>query len=82
MSMDLFNMEVLNRDILAFTACLSCVEEVFGDDHTLWWSPDSTKLLFAGFDDSAVELYSYPRYGDVDQQYDVIETIPYPKVGR
>ena len=61
---------------------LLCTEEVISSDHTLWWSPDSTKLLFAGFDDSAVKPYSFPIYGGVEQQYDTIDTIAYPKVSQ
>ena len=58
------------------------IEEVFSSDHTLWWSPDSQKILFGSFDDSDVGTYSFPKYGDPDQLYDTIETIRYPKVSH
>jgi len=62
--------------------CCYFPEEVFSSDHTLWWSPDSQKILFATFYDSEVERYSFPKYGDPDQQYDSLEVIPYPKVRK
>lgn len=37
-------------------------EEVFGTDSALWWSPDGRKLAFLRFDESEVEVYSYPIY--------------------
>ena len=55
-------------------------EEVIADDHALWWSPDSQKLLFAAFDDTDVMPYSFPVYGPSQDQYTTIDTIAYPKV--
>ena len=55
-------------------------EEVLASDHALWWSPNSQKLLYGGFDDTFVKSYSFPKYGDAENQYDTIETIRYPKV--
>ena len=55
-------------------------EEVVSTDHTLWWSHDGGYLLYASFDDTQVERYSFPIYGPQDQQYTTIESIPYPKV--
>ncbi len=56
-------------------------EEIISSNSALWWSPDSTKLLFGAFDDNDVGIYSFTKYGDKENQYDTIVSIPYPKVG-
>lgn len=61
-------------------AIVQSIEEVISDAYTLWWSPDSQRLLFAAFDDSAVRQYSFPVYGNYEEQYTTLETIAYPKV--
>lgn len=37
-------------------------EEVFSSDSAMWWSPDGKKLAFLSFDESEVQVYSYPIY--------------------
>ena len=68
--------------VYLFPPNLFCTEEVFAIDHALWWSPDSRRLLYVGFDDSNVEPYSFPIYGDMEEEYTTTKTISYPKVRR
>ena len=51
--------------------------------YALWWAPDGSSILFGRFDDSPVEDYQFPLYGDSapsHTQYTTIDTIAYPKV--
>lgn len=56
-------------------------EEILGIDHALWWSPKSTYLLFATFNDSRVPVFHYTLYGDFENEYTSEEKVAYPKPG-
>lgn len=61
-------------------------EEVFGNDYSLWWSPDSSKIAFLRLDETAVDEYHFPIYNPTDDAHSVIPypedvTIKYPKPG-
>ena len=55
-------------------------EEVISDNHAVWWSGDGAALLYASFNDTFVEDYSFPMYGPFEDVYTTIIEIPYPKV--
>ncbi|CAG2178883.1 unnamed protein product, partial [Oppiella nova] len=38
-------------------------EEVLASSSALWWAPDGSKLCFAQFNDTRVDVMSYPWYG-------------------
>jgi len=38
-------------------------EETFEDNKALWWSPDSSRLVYGVFDDTNVDVLQLPRYG-------------------
>jgi len=38
-------------------------EETFEDNKALWWSPDSSRLVYGVFDDTNVDIINLPRYG-------------------
>ncbi len=46
-----------------------------------WWSPDSSYICFAQFDDSSVPLYRFPHYGEGTNIYGDMQKIAYPKAG-
>ena len=50
-------------------------EEIFAADFALWWSPDSSKVAFLAFDETAVNEYTFPIYNPTD---DANSIIPYP----
>lgn len=61
-------------------------EEVFSSDSALWWSPDSRKLAYLRFDETAVEEYTFPVYNPTEDSYKVVPypshvTMKYPKPG-
>lgn len=56
-------------------------EEVFGAYSALWWSPNSTFLAYAQFNDTEVPLIEYSFYSDETLQYPKTVWIPYPKAG-
>ncbi|KAF5386417.1 hypothetical protein D9757_006636 [Collybiopsis confluens] len=61
-------------------------EEVFSDDYALWWSPDSKKVAFLRFDETAVDEFTFPIYNPTDENDAVIPytsevTMKYPKPG-
>ena len=57
-------------------------EEVISGNHAVWWSGDGAALLYASFNDTFVEDYSFPMYGPFEEVYTTIIDIPYPKVAR
>lgn len=64
-------------DILFFT------EEILSSSSALWWSPDGTKLSFATFNDSNVDVLQYPYYGSyskINNVYPELKNLRYPKV--
>ncbi|ELR55291.1 Dipeptidyl peptidase 4 [Bos mutus] len=56
-------------------------EEVFSAYSALWWSPNSTFLAYAQFNDTEVPLIEYSFYSDESLQYPKTVKIPYPKAG-
>lgn len=60
-------------------------EEILATQTAFWWLADGSRLVYAQFDDTAVELQEYPWYGDVvdsSSQYLDRVKIKYPKPGR
>jgi len=57
-------------------------EEIFEDNYALWWSPDGQKLVWGHFNDSNVEFYVLPEYGNWKEleQYPAYQQVRYPKV--
>ncbi|GJE93852.1 dipeptidyl aminopeptidase [Phanerochaete sordida] len=61
-------------------------EEVFSADYALWWSPDSAKLAYLRFDETAVDEFTFPVYNPTENSYEVVPypghvTMKYPKPG-
>ncbi|KAG6865647.1 hypothetical protein C0991_000566 [Blastosporella zonata] len=61
-------------------------EEIFSSDFALWWSPDSTKLAFLVFDETAVDEYNFSIYNPTEDNNAVIPytsdvVMKYPKPG-
>ncbi|KAI0794726.1 dipeptidyl aminopeptidase [Fomes fomentarius] len=61
-------------------------EEVFSADYALWWSPDSSKVAYLRFDETAVDEFSFPIYNPTEDSYAVVPypdsvTMKYPKPG-
>ncbi|KAI0315043.1 dipeptidyl aminopeptidase [Amylostereum chailletii] len=61
-------------------------EEIFGNDYTLWWSPDSRKLAFLVFDETLVDEFSFPIYNPTPDNnavnpYTEQVVMRYPKPG-
>ncbi|KAF8957141.1 dipeptidyl peptidase IV N-terminal region-domain-containing protein [Flammula alnicola] len=61
-------------------------EEIFSANYALWWSPDSTKIAFLAFDETAVPEFSFPIYNPTEDSNAVIPyttevTMKYPKPG-
>ncbi|KAI0630468.1 dipeptidyl aminopeptidase [Trametes polyzona] len=50
-------------------------EEVFSSDYALWWAPDSSRVAFLRFDETAVDEYTYPVYNPTEDAHTVV---PYP----
>ncbi len=60
--------------------------EVFSADYALWWSPDSSKVAYLRFDETAVDEFSFPIYNPTEDSYAVVPypdsvTMKYPKPG-
>ena len=58
-------------------------EEILSSSNALWWSPDGTKLCFATFNDSDVDVLQYPYYGSytkIENVYPEYLNLRYPKV--
>ena len=53
-------------------------EEVFGTDYSLWWNPDATSVAFIRYDESDVDIFTMPIYGQGSYPEQV--QIKYPKV--
>lgn len=56
-------------------------EEVLNSDHALYFSPDGQFLAYIQFNDSKVNWYQFPWYGDRKNAYTTIRKIAYPKPG-
>lgn len=60
-------------------------EEILGQNNAIWWSPNGTRLAFASFNDSMVDIMTFSRYGsyhDFNNLYPFVESIRYPKVSK
>ncbi|KIM34094.1 hypothetical protein M408DRAFT_325611 [Serendipita vermifera MAFF 305830] len=51
-------------------------EEVFSSNSALWWSPDSSKMVFLRFDETDVNEFTFPIYNPT---YNADSVVPYPK---
>ncbi|GFU48815.1 dipeptidyl aminopeptidase-like protein 6 [Nephila pilipes] len=61
------------------------VAEILRSNNALWWGPDGTKLAYAVFNDTQVDIMTYPWYGSYEDSTNVYpQTIKlrYPKPGR
>ncbi|KAK2192318.1 hypothetical protein NP493_34g05000 [Ridgeia piscesae] len=56
-------------------------EDVLGSRVAHYWSPDRKHICFARFNDTAVPLIKFPRYGDRTEMYNDVTEIAYPKAG-
>ncbi|KAL1841470.1 hypothetical protein VTJ49DRAFT_7025 [Mycothermus thermophilus] len=59
-------------------------EEIFGTDHTLWFSPDGQKIAFLSFNETGVETFTVQYHMDGQQfppSYPRELKLRYPKVG-
>jgi dipeptidyl aminopeptidase B len=61
-------------------------EEIFSADFALWWSPNSAKLAYLRFDETAVDEFTFPVYNPTEDSYAVVPypehvTMKYPKPG-
>ncbi|KAF8159267.1 dipeptidyl aminopeptidase [Crassisporium funariophilum] len=61
-------------------------EEIFSANFALWWSPDSSKVAFLAFDETAVPEFSFPVYNPTEDSGAVVPytsevTMKYPKPG-
>nr|AXB27022.1 dipeptidyl peptidase IV [Carollia perspicillata] len=56
-------------------------EEIFSTHSALWWSPNSTFLAYAQFNDTEVPRIEFSVYLDESLQYPKTMHIPYPKAG-
>lgn len=59
------------------------LEEVFGSNAAMFFSPDGTKLAYVTFDDTNTRKFDFPIYGipgDIQDQYPTTVTLAYPKV--
>ena len=61
-------------------------EEIFSADFALWWSPDSSKVAFLVFDETAVDEFSFPIYNPTNDAstinpYTTEMIMKYPKPG-
>jgi hypothetical protein len=56
-------------------------EENIKADNTVYWSPDGTKVMFASYDISQIDLLRYNTY-DVKNGYTAVKSLEdrYPKV--
>jgi hypothetical protein len=58
-------------------------EEMFGGPTAFWFSKDGNSIAFVKFDDSEVEFFQWPVYGEPgvrETVYPEYEPIRYPKV--
>jgi len=61
-------------------------EEVYAGPLALWWSPNSEKVAFLSFDETAVDEFTYPVYNPTEDSHTVVPypdhvTMKYPKPG-
>jgi hypothetical protein len=56
---------------------------MFGSPTALWFSKDASYLAYVRFDDTDVDIFEFPTYGepgDRDYVYPKLHPLPYPKV--
>ncbi|KAF1808300.1 putative dipeptidyl peptidase 4 [Eremomyces bilateralis CBS 781.70] len=58
-------------------------EEILGDRHSLWFSPDGDKLAYLAFNETGVETFTVPYYMDGEDAPPYLRELDlrYPKVG-
>lgn len=56
-------------------------EEVLSSDKSIWWAPNSEKLMFMRLDDTDVPIQNLEFFVQDNPRYPVIEEIKYPKPG-
>ncbi len=69
-----------SKNELIFGATDWVYEEEFSFAKAFWWSPDSKKIAYLGFDESEVKEFMMPYYKD--GMYPEYVTFKYPKVGE
>lgn len=52
-------------------------EEIFGEEKALWWSTNGSRLCFAKFDDTQVDIIDYQIYDDLLPR---TASVRYPRV--
>lgn len=55
-------------------------EEILASEKAVWWSPDDTKLIFAKFNDTAVDSYPLPKF-TTNERYPPVTEVKYPRPG-
>jgi hypothetical protein len=56
-------------------------EEILSKNNAIWFSPNGSRLCFASFDDSLVDVVSFPFYGSTEEVVKGgLYRIRYPKV--
>ncbi|XP_050418288.1 dipeptidyl peptidase 4 isoform X4 [Patella vulgata] len=56
-------------------------EEIIASDNAVWWSQNGSYLAYGVFNDTRVPKYYYPIYGELNNAYGELASIPYPKPG-
>ncbi|RUS77449.1 hypothetical protein EGW08_014787, partial [Elysia chlorotica] len=56
-------------------------EEVLASNNAIWWSTQSSYILYATFDDTPVPRFYFPVYGPLNEAYTKLYNISYPKPG-
>lgn len=60
-------------------------EKILKSPKAIWWSPSGEKMAFTTFDDTEVDIISYPKYGtykDPNNLYPTMVRLHYPRPGR
>lgn len=55
-------------------------EEILSKGEAIWFSPNGTKFCYASFNDSAVDIVSFPAFDATDQLNSRFYHVRYPKV--
>ena len=58
-------------------------EEILSKESAVWFSPEGTRLLYASFNDSGVDITNYPLYGNYEDNLNTspeLMAVRYPKV--
>ena len=65
-------------DTYAYMRLIAVLQEIFATDHTVYFSPDGTRIAFLRFNETAVPEYSFPLYGDVYPSEVIVLLLPQP----